>query len=209
MLVAGLTGNIGMGKSYVLSVFEGLGAITIDSDGIVDILMKDRLIIKKIAGLLGNEVIQKDGGLDKTAIANIIFNNNMIRAKLEALLHPLVFKKIDSFLAKIRKKKCLVIVEVPLLFEGNYQKHFDRTITVYTNKKTAFERLKLAGISKAQAIKRMNAQMPIATKKKLADYTIDNSGTKQDTRRQVKIIYGMLLDEMVSGVSSQIRPKIP
>jgi len=197
MLVAGLTGNIGMGKSYVLSVFEGLGAITIDSDGIVDILMRDRLIIKKIAGLLGKEVIKRNGGLDKAVIANIIFNNNMLRAKLEALLHPLVFKKIDSFLAGISKKKCIVIVEVPLLFEGNYQKYFDRTITVYTNKKTAFERLKLAGISKVQALKRMNAQMPITNKKKLAEYTIDNSGTKLNTRRQVKLIYRSLFEEMV------------
>lgn len=197
MLVAGLTGNIGMGKSYLLSVFESLGAITIDSDVIVDILMRDRQILKKIAGILGKEVIKKDGSLDKVAIASIIFNNNRLKAKLEAILHPLVFKEIDSFLAKIKKKQCIVVVEVPLLFEGKYQKHFDRTITVYTSKKTAFERLKLAGISKAQASKRMNAQMPIATKKKLADYTIDNNGTKLNTRRQVKLIYGMLLDEMV------------
>lgn len=197
MLVAGLTGNIGMGKSYVLSVFEGLGAITIDSDVIVDILMGDRRIIEKIAGILGKEVIRQDNRLDKALIANIIFNNNKLKVKIEALLHPLVFKEIGSFLVRIREKKCIVIVEVPLLFEGKYQKHFDRTITVYTNKKTAFERLKLAGISKAQASKRMNAQMPITDKKKLADYTIDNSGSKKNTRRQVKFIYGALLEEMV------------
>ena len=201
MLVAGLTGNIGMGKSHVLSIFESLGAITIDSDVIVDSLLRDRHIINKIADILGKAVINNDGSLDKVAVAFNVFNNDKLRHKLEALIHPLVFKEIDSFLSSIRKKKCIVIVEVPLLFEGKYQRHFDRTITVYTSKKTAFERLKLTGISKAQASKRMDAQMPIAFKKKLADYTINNGGTKQNTRKQVKFVYGLLLEEMATELS--------
>jgi dephospho-CoA kinase len=195
-MVIGLTGNYGMGKSYVLSVFRELGAIVLDSDKIVALLLQDRGVILKIKKILGSCVVKKDGALDKGKVAKIIFNNNELRQKIELLLHPLVFARVEASLKKIKGSRRLAIVEVPILFEGGYQARFDRTITVFTTQKTALERLLNAGVSRNNAMKRLKAQLPPQTKKKLADYVIDNNGTKQRTRRQIENIYEKLLEEM-------------
>ena len=196
-MVIGLTGNYGMGKSFVLSVFKELGAIVLDSDEIVGHLLKDKKVVLKIKKILGDRAEKPDGTLDKVEIAKIIFNNSILRVKLEALLHPMVFDNIQNYLKKISGKRRLVIVEVPLLFEGGYQGRFERTITVFTTQKTALERLMKAGVSRSNALKRLKAQLPIQIKKKNADFLIDNNGPQQRTRRQVESIYIKLLDEMV------------
>lgn len=195
-MVIGLTGNYGMGKSYVLSVFRELGAIVLDSDDIVDLLLQDSGVISKIKKILGSCVEKEDGTLDKGKVAKIIFDNSELRNKLEVLLHPMVFARVEASLQKIKGRRRLAIVEVPLLFEGGYQGRFNRTISVFTSQKAAIERLMKAGVSSSNVMKRLKAQLPARTKKKLADYVIDNNGTKQSTRRQVEKIYKIMLDEM-------------
>ena len=103
---------------------------------------------------------------------------------------------MEASLQKIKGRRRLAIVEVPLLFEGGYQDRFNRTITVFTTQKAAIERLMKAGISRSNAMKRLKAQLPARLKKKLADYIIDNNGTKQRTRRQIEKIYDKLIEEM-------------
>jgi len=197
-MVVGLTGNYGMGKSFVLSVFKELGAIVLDSDEIVSHLLEDKQVIRKIRKILGDRVVKQcSSTLDKAEIAKIIFDNNMLREKLEVLLHPMVFDKIQKNLKKLSGKNKLIIVEVPLLFEGGYQDRFERTITVFTTQKTAVERSMRAGVSRGNALKRLKAQLPIQIKKKNADFLIDNNGPNKKTRRQVECIYHKLLEEMV------------
>jgi len=196
MLTVGLTGNYGMGKSSVSSMFRKLGAAVIDSDAVVAEILQDRAVIKKIARMLGPEVIDNRGGINKRIVAEKVFSDSSLRKKLERLIHPLVLGSIDSEIRKIRKG--VVIVEVPLLFEGNYQDRFDRTITIWTRRSVALTRLKDKGIPNRQASARMKAQMDIRTKKRLADYTIDNSGTRRETAIQVKSIYMILKNESVS-----------
>jgi len=195
-MVIGLTGSYGMGKSYVLSVFRELGAIVLDSDEIVDLLLQDRGVIFKIKKILGSCVEKEDGTLNRDEVAKLIFNNSNLRNKLEVLLHPMVFARMEEFLQKIKGRRRLAIVEVPLLFEGGYQDRFSRTITVFTTPKAAIERLMKAGVSRNSAMKRLKAQLPVQIKKKQADYVIDNNGTKQKTRRQVEQIYEKLIEEM-------------
>ena len=195
-MVIGLTGNYGMGKSYVLSVFRELGAIVLDSDDIVAQLLQESGVVLKIKKILGSRVERDDGTLDKGEVAKLIFNNSELRNKLEVLLHPMVFARLELSLEKIKGRRRLAIVEVPLLFEGGYQGRFNRTITVFTTQKAALGRLMKTGVSRSNAMKRLKAQLPARTKKKLADYVIDNNGTKQRTRRQVEKIYDELIDEM-------------
>jgi dephospho-CoA kinase len=195
-MLIGLTGNYGMGKSFVLSVFKEIGAIVMDSDDIVNHLLQDKKVILSVKKILGNRVEMENGSLDKSEIANIIFNNSELKDKLEVLLHQMVFDNIEGALRKINVKKRLVIVEVPLLFEGGYQRRFDRTVTVFTTQKEALARLIKVGVSRSNAMKRLRTQLPIKTKKKAADYLIDNTGTKQRTRKQVENIYRRLLNEM-------------
>jgi dephospho-CoA kinase len=196
MLIAGLTGNFGMGKSYVLSVFRDLGAVTVESDRVVGMLLNDGNVVGKMKVLLGDDIVGPDGRLDKKAVASKIFNNGKLRADVEAFIHPLVLARIDDFISNIKNRGTVVIIEVPLLFEGSYQVRFKRVITVYTSEETALERLIRSGCSRSDALARLRTQLSIEIKKQRADYAIDNSGPKEETRKQVEKIYRLLAEEM-------------
>lgn len=195
MVIVGLTGNFGMGKSYVLSVFRNLGAVTLDSDRIVEILLNEDKVIAQIKALLGPEVVTADNTLDKKAVAARIFSNPEARKGLEALLHPMVFERVEDFILRMKQKDRIVIVEVPLLFEGGYQGQFDKTVTVFASEETAIERLVNSGFSLVDAKARLTSQLPIEIKKERADFVIDNSGPKEETERQVGEIYKILIRE--------------
>ena len=196
-----------MGKSSVAGMFKDLGAVTIDSDDIVASLLNEEAIKGQIMGLLGVDTVDADGNLDKKYIANKIFNNKILRAKIEALLHPLVFVKVESIVKKIRGRNRIVIVEVPLLFEGGYQQQFNKTITIFADRKTALSRLKKSGVSRKDVLVRLRNQMDIRTKVRLADYCIDNSGTRRQTEAQVSKIFQLLIAENRKQLSKgQHRP---
>ncbi len=196
MLIAGLTGNYGMGKSTVLGIFRELGAATIGADEIVDTLLKNPSVIEKIRGILGDSVFSGDGSLDRSKVASLIFRDEKKRNAVEGVLHPLVFEEIEDILRRMDRvdtEDKIVIIEIPLLFEKGYDERFHKKITVYTNRETSLKRLEKKGISRDDARIRLGAQMPIEEKMRMADFTIDNSGTLKETRAQVKKIYDLLL----------------
>ncbi len=195
MIVAALTGNYGMGKSSVARLFAECGAYTLDSDLIVADLLRKKAVIEKIRILLGTGVLNADRSLNKKMVADIIFSDQNARRNLEALLHPMVFQAVQRSIKKLKPAVRIAIVEVPLLFEGGFQTQFDSTITVFANQKTALSRLRQAGVTRKDALARLQAQMDIRRKKKLADYVIDNNGTKHQLKMQVKRIYNALIDD--------------
>lgn len=196
MLLVGLTGNYGMGKSTVLSMFEKLGATILDTDKIVELLLTEKDILEKIRGLLGDKVFDENDSLNKKKVANLVFKNNMLRHLLEDILHPLVFKRIHFFLDKINKKDKVIMIAVPLLYERGYEERFDKTITVYTKEETALNRLGKEGITREEALLRLKAQLPIEEKIKRSDFIIDNNGTIEKAMAQVEIIYKKLLKDV-------------
>jgi dephospho-CoA kinase len=198
MLVAGLTGNYGMGKSSVLRMFRELGAITLDADEIVNDLLNDKSVLERIREVFGGHIFLSDGQLDRAKAAAIIFSDKRSRDIFEGILHPLVFGKIDRFIDAVKDKESIVIIEIQLLFERGYLDRFDRTITVFTDEDTALKRLEGVGVSRGNALMRLDAQMPIEDKIKRADFVIDNSRTLIDTEEQVKKIYGKLMEEIKS-----------
>ncbi len=199
MLLVGLTGNYGMGKSIVLSQFEKLGAITLDSDKIVESLLSEKETIKRIRDLFGPTVFDKHGNLLKKKVADLIFNNDILKVSLEDLLHPLVFEKIESFLKTITNQHAVVVIEVPLLFERGYEERFKRTVTVFTDEKTALHRLEKSGVSRDDAIQRGQSQLPVEVKKTKSDFIIDNNCTLEETMTQVMTTYKQLLEEARIG----------
>lgn len=196
MLVVGLTGNYGMGKSTVLQMFKKFSVITIDADKIVESLLKEKSVLEKIRKLLGDRVFNKNGSLNKNKIVDLVFNNNALRHSLEDILHPLVFERVKDFLAKMNGENKVAMIEVPLLYERGYEDRFDRTITIYTKEEVALNRLERDGVNREEAILRLKAQLPIEEKIKRADYVIDNNGTTEETMKQVEIIYNKLLKDV-------------
>lgn len=195
MFIAGLTGNYGMGKSAVLSMFREMGAITIDADLVVGILLREKGILNKIRTLLGKNVFDKKGRLDKKRVAEKIFKNKKLRLNLENLLHPLVFERIGNLIRASKDGNKIFIIEATLIFERGHENRFDRMITVFTDEKTAIKRLGLHGITPKQAKQRLSCQLPIKTKIKKADFKINNSGTLEKSKAQVKAIYKKLSEE--------------
>jgi dephospho-CoA kinase len=192
MVSAALTGNYGMGKSFVLSVFRDLGATVLDSDRVVADLLTKKRVITRLRELLGAEVLGQDGRLDKKATAEIIFGDRELKKAVEAFLHPLVLKEIRDFISRLPDRGSVVIVEVPLLFEGGYRAMFHKVITVYATREKALMRLAKTGIARREALARLKTQLPIGIKKKMADFTIDNNGTRAETRKQIVKIYRSL-----------------
>ncbi len=199
MLLIGLTGNYGMGKSSVLSMFKKFGAYTIDTDAIVREILERPYVKKKIKKIFGNDFFYYNGTINKKKIADTIFSDDVLRTKLENILHPLVFRRIFSIIKTVKKKYKLAIIEVPLLFERNYENIFDKTITVFTTKKEAIKRLEKKGINKKDAIMRLKTQLPVKEKIKKSAFIIDNSGAPESTVKAVKKIYEKLLKEATHG----------
>jgi dephospho-CoA kinase len=195
VLIVALTGNYGMGKTTVLEMFRDLGAATLKTDEIVGALLKDASVLKTIRREFGDEVFSGGGDLNREKLSHIVFRDRDKRDGLEKILHPLVFEKIEEFLKERVAKatnKDVVIIEIPLLFEKNYTKRFSRNIVVYTDEETALKRLQESGITRDNAMMRLNAQMPIKEKVKRADFVIDNSGSLEHTRAQVRETYHKL-----------------
>lgn len=192
MLLVGLTGNYGMGKSAVLSMFEKLGASVLDADTIVASLLTEKDVLEKIKGLLGDNVLHENGSLNKKLVADIIFKNDVFRHALEDIIHPLVFDRINLLLKKLSGTEKIIIVEIPLLYERGYEDRFDRTITIYTTEETALNRLSKAGVGREEATLRLRSQIPIEEKIKRSDFAIDNNGTIKETQAQAEKIYGEL-----------------
>jgi dephospho-CoA kinase len=199
MPLIALTGNYGMGKSTVLSMFAKLGVDTVDADIIVESLLKEEEILEKIKQLLGDKVFNKDGSLNKKKVADIVFKDNSLRHSLEDILHPPVFEKIKEFSNKIGTKDKILIVAAPLIFERGYEERFERTIVVYTREDVSLNRLKKNGISREEVLIRLKAQLPIEEKMRKADFVIDNNGTAEETMAEVETIYKKLITEARDG----------
>lgn len=194
MLTIALTGNFGMGKTAVLQLLNKLGAYTINIDDVVHALLDKPSIAKKISRLLGRDLLSKGTGpvsINKKRTAAIIFNDSEKRKELEQIIHPEVLKEIKRIEAAIARRKpdSVIVFEIPLLFEAGYERYFDRTITVHAARKTALKRLSKKGFSKEDSLKRMNAQMPISRKKKMADFLIDNNDSIEKTEKRVKRVF--------------------
>jgi len=195
-VVIGLTGGIASGKSSVAEMLRARGATIIDADAIVrELQVADSPLLARIAERFGAAMIRRDGTLDREALAAHVFGDSEARRQLEQMIHPLVVAELSRRLAEARARgDALIVLDIPLLFEGRHSADssaarlpFDATILVHAPEAIQIERLMArTGCEHAQAQARIRAQMPIDQKIALADYTIDNSGTPEDTEEQVR-----------------------
>lgn len=201
--VIGLTGGIGTGKSTVARMFGELGAIVIDSDQIVHELQAPGTpLLAEIAEAFGPGVLRDDGSLDRAALGARVFADPEARARLNALVHPAVGRESLRRLEAARASgAALVVVDIPLLFETRLHGTASRAnlgselvVVVYAPRELQIERqLARNGYDRAEAERRLDAQLPIEEKRKLADHVIDNSGSLEATRDQVRELHAHLI----------------
>jgi len=169
-LLVGLTGGIACGKSTALGILRKLGWKIISTDEIVaDLLQNDYSLKKAIQNKWGLFVFENDE-IDKKKIAQIIFNDQEAKTWLENLLHPLVRENWKRQVANSEEKN--VVVEIPLLFEKKLEHLFQITICMQCQKKTQLRRLFDRGLTKAQSNARIDSQMSLTEKIRLADIVL-------------------------------------
>ncbi len=200
MKMIGLTGGIGSGKSTVAEMLRQLGAYVIDADEAARAVVEPGTTgLEKVVAEFGREMM-KDGGLDRPRLAALVFNDADAREKLNAIVHPLVRDWVAQRVAEAAEKGVDVVVQdVPLLFENGLGDLFESTILVYVPPAVQMERLVARGVDEADARARIDAQLPIDEKTRLATYVIDNTRTRDATRDQVGRIWTEITASRLSG----------
>ena len=196
MLKVGLTGSIAVGKSFVLEIFRELGAHTLDAD-----LTAREVVAAGTEGLrllvenFGGEILQENGELDRTRLGAIVFADERRRQLLNSLVHPLVIKAQNEWLAERERldPRSIAVIDAALMIESGSYERFHKLIVVFCEPAIQLERLMLRNsLTEADALKRINSQMPQDEKKRYADFLIDTSNGFEDTRRQTIEIFEQL-----------------
>lgn len=179
MLKIGLTGNIGSGKTTIAQVFEVLGIpVFYADDAAKKVMVTDAELVEGVKQAFGSDAYFTDATLNRKHIANIVFNNADELAKLNALVHPAVFRAFDVWAAAIRSAP-YVIKEAAILFESGSYKMCDQTILVSAPLQQRLQRvMQRDNISREEAASRDARQMSEENKIKLADHVIINDGSR-------------------------------
>ena len=185
MLIIGLTGGIGSGKSTVADMFADLGVPVIDMDQIArQVVEPGQPALKQIAEIFGNNIIGPDGQLNRSQLSQIIFNSTEKRHQLEAILHPLIREETVRKLAKIDAPYCVVVI--PLLIESDQRSLIDRILVIDAPETLQISRtMQRDGISTKQAEKIMATQVDRQSRLAAADDIINNVGEMEALRLQV------------------------
>ena len=199
-LLVGLTGGIATGKSTVSAMFSHLGARIVDADLLArEVVMPGQPTLAEIAREFGPEVLAPDGSLDRKRVGAIVFGDAQKRKRLEEITHPAIRVRQQRILSVYEEEafEGIVIWDAALLIESSGAKGMDRVVVVATDPDVELARLVARdGSSEDEARRRIASQMPITEKVKVADYVIDNSGTRAETERQVREVYKALGAEL-------------
>lgn len=203
MIVIGVTGSVGTGKSTVSRMFRDLGARLLDADKLSrSAVRQGKPAWREVVSAFGPSVLHPDGRLNRKRLAAVVFQDKVKRKQLERIIHPRVMRAIQqqlmrwSRLGKVRAAVC----DVPLLIEAGVPRFVDALVVVTAPYPVQRQRLmKRYGWSEQEIRSRINAQKELSAKAELADYVVDNSDGLGATRIQVKEIWTQL-------VAAQHRP---
>lgn len=189
-IIIGLTGGIASGKSTALAHFKKLNIPVIDSDQIVrNLWQSNNDMIQKAESHFGFTIHTAD---DRKKLSEIIFKDQKEREFLNKLVHPYVFKQIEIE-KKFLKSSPIIVIDMPLLYEVSYQKKCDHVLVVYVDLKTQLRRLmRRSHLTKSDALNRINSQIPLEDKAKLADVALDNNKTMGNLNKQIDAFLGGL-----------------
>ena len=196
MLKVGLTGSIAVGKSYVCVHLCELGAVVLDADKTArEVVAPNTEGLQKIVENFGTEVLQVSGELDRVKLGGIVFADNAKRQLLNSIVHPLVIEAQNEWLMAWESENPdgIAVIDAALMIESGSYKRFTKLIVVWCKPALQLERLMFRNnLSEAEAVRRINAQMPQEEKKRYADFLIDTSDGFEDTRRQTIEVFEQL-----------------
>ena len=184
----GLTGSIACGKSTVSDFLRTLGYPVVDADAISRALTAPGgAALPAVRAAFGDGFFAADGTLDRRALGRHVFDHPDDLARLNGLLHPMILSEIGAQLSAYERTHGTVFGDVPLLFECGMQPQFDRIWVVSASRETQLARLaERDGLTEAEAAARIDAQMPLAKKRCLADAVISTEGPIEQTQAQVR-----------------------
>lgn len=192
----GLTGSIATGKSTVTNMLKELGAFVIDCDKTArDVVAPGTRGLAKIEAAFGKDAVAADGSMDRVYIGDLVFRNPGMKKRLENILFPLIFEALNEELLRLEREEStpVVFLDMPLLYEVKYDSYVDEVWLVYVPFEVQLSRLmKRNGYTKEEALLRIHSQIPVDKKKALAQQVIDNSGTLEDTKEQVRSLWKTL-----------------
>jgi dephospho-CoA kinase len=186
VLVIGLTGGIGSGKSTVSALLAAKGAVIVDADAITKELQQPgRPVFEAMVGRFGDAIVGPEGGLDRQAVADVVFNDPEALSDLQKIVHPAVGAAIAERMAAHAATDDVVVLDVPLLVEGG-RHQVALLLVVDVDPEVAVERLvRQRGMREDDVRARIARQATRAQRLERADVVIDNSGTVEDLARQV------------------------
>ena len=191
MLVVGLTGGIGSGKSLAAQFFAELGALVIDADQLArDAIERGSEGFDQLIATFGDSILH-NGLVDRRALGELVFRDAEAKKKLEAIIHPIVRKEFEEAVASLENDQIL-IYEIPLLFETKAMERFDYIVTVEAEMQLRKERLLKKGLRNSEIESRIAAQASREERESIADQVFENVGSEDELLRSVENLWELL-----------------
>ena len=191
MLVVGLTGGIGSGKSLAAQFFAELGALVIDADQLArDAIERGSEGFDQLIATFGDSILH-NGLVDRRALGELVFRDAEAKKKLEAIIHPIVRKEFEEAVASLENDQIL-IYEIPLLYETKATERFDYIVTVEADMQLRKERLLKKGLRNSEIESRIAAQASREERESIADQVFENDGSEDELLRSVENLWELL-----------------
>jgi dephospho-CoA kinase len=189
-MIIGLTGGIATGKSQSAKYFTALGAYLIDADALSrKLTAKQAPALDELVKIFGRDILYSNGILNRKKLARLIFSQRQAKLQVEKILHCRIIERINEIVSR-KVNQCNIVIDAPLLFEVGLDAICDKTVVVWVPYDTQLKRLALRdNLNACEIKKRINSQMYIEEKVKLADFVIDNTGSKKDLKNKINDLY--------------------
>lgn len=193
MLRVGLTGGLASGKSFVGEALASLGCHLLKADELGHrLLLPGTEVYRRVVEEFGPSILDEEGRIQRRALAQLVFADPEKLARLNAIVHPAVIEEEERWLAGVEAADPhgIAVVEAAILIETGSYRRFDRIVLAVCSREQQIERaMKRDGLSREEALQRLERQMPLEEKRKFADFLIDTSGEKEQTLAQVRRLF--------------------